>query len=114
MNELVQEVRLAIRSLARERSFTLPVLLTLTVCIAANAAVFAVVDSILLRPLPVPRSERLVFLYNSYPKAGVDEGDDSVPDYYDRRQLPAFADVALYQGAGRTLATRNGSERIFG
>ena len=114
MAELVQEVRVALRGMARDKKYALPVLLTLAVCVAANAAVFAVVSSVVLRPLPLPEPERLVWIANSYPGAGVIEADNGVPDYYDRRQLPTFAEVALFQTTGRTLGTREGAERVTG
>src|SRR5262245_4586472 len=97
MSELAAEIRIALRAMARDKAFALPVLLTLTLCLAANAVVFTVVDSVVLQPLPAPRPERLLWVANSYPKAGVVEADNSVPDYYDRRErIPAFAEVALY------------------
>ena len=114
MSELVHEVRVALRGMARDKKFALPVLLTLTVCVAANVAVFAVVSSVVLRPLPLPEPDRLVWIANSYPGAGVIEADNGVPDYYDRRELPAFSEVAIFQAAGRTLGTRDGAERVTG
>src|SRR5687768_16082766 len=114
MSELLHEVRVALRGMVRDKKFALPVLLTLTVCVAANVAVFAVVSSVVLRPLPLPEPERLVWIANSYPGAGVVEADNGVPDYYDRRELPAFSEVALFQTSGRTLGTRDGVERVNG
>jgi predicted permease len=115
MSELLGEIRIALRAMARDKSFALPVLVTLTLCLAANAVVFTVVDSVVLRPLPVAQPERLVWVVNSYPKAGVVEADNSVPDYFDRRErVPAFAEVALYNQTGRTLGTRDGVERVTG
>ncbi len=90
-------------------------LLTLTVCIAANAAVFTAVQRVLLQPLPFPNAESLVWITNSYPKAGVMEAANAVPDYYDRKEaVPAFEDVALYVRTGRTLGLQQGSQRVTG
>jgi predicted permease len=115
MTEIVREIRIAMRGMARDKTFALPVLLTLVVCIAANAAVFSVVHSVLLAPLPVPEPERLVWVANSYPKAGVEEADNGVPDYFDRREhVAAFEEVAIYRDVGRTLGTKDGAERISG
>jgi predicted permease len=115
MAELVSEMRIALRAMGRDKTFALPVLLTLTLCLAANATMFTVVHSVLLRPLRVPEPERLVWVSNSYPNAGVPEAENSVPDYFDRRErVPAFAEVALYDEVGRTLGTRQGAERVTG
>ncbi len=115
MSELAHEVRIAWRAIWRDKTFALPVLLTLTLCLAANATVFTVVHSVVLRPLPLRDPERLVWVANSYPKAGVVDADNSVPDYYDRQKgAPAFEDVALFRTTGRTLGTRDGAERVTG
>jgi len=112
---IVREVRYALRGLRREKAFALPVLLTLTLCIAANAAVFTVVQRVLLRPLPLPDAGSLVWVTNSYPKAGVLEAANAVPDYYDRKEsVSAFDDVALYVRTGRTLGLERGVERVTG
>src|SRR5579863_1203454 len=72
MDELVRELRYAIRLLRKTPGFTITALLTLAICLGANLTIFAVMDSILLRPLPFPDPGRLVTMFNSYPKAGVD------------------------------------------
>ena len=67
MDRALQDLKFAIRFLWRDRSFALTTLLTLAVCIGANAAIFAVINSVLLRPLPVPEPAQLVRIFNSYP-----------------------------------------------
>jgi predicted permease len=115
MERLAQDIRYAIRILFRDRAFSATALLTLAVCIGANAAIFAVVNSVLLRPLPVPGADRLVHLYNSYPKAGVIRASSGVPDYYDRlRETDAFEELALYQQRGVTIGGQGSVERLTG
>jgi putative ABC transport system permease protein len=115
MPDIADEVRVALRGMSRDKAYALPVLLTLTLCIAANAAVFTVVQSVVLRPLPLPRPERLVWITNSYPKVGVIEAGNSPPDYYDRKQaVHAFEEMALYRTIGRTLGSQEGAERATG
>ena len=115
MERLLQDIRFASRLLLRDRAFSLTILLTLAVCIAANAAIFAVVNSVLLRPLPVPEAERLVLLYNSYPRAGVAKASSGVPDYYDRlAQTDVFEELALYQFRGLTVGGEGRAERLTG
>jgi putative ABC transport system permease protein len=73
MESLTREMKMAIRSLARSRSYGLAVLVTLSACIAVNVAIFAIVNSVLLQPLPVPNAQEIVLMSNRYPKAGVGE-----------------------------------------
>ncbi len=113
MSSLLHDIRYAGRVLAREKTFAATVILTLGLCIGANAAIFTVVNAVLLRPLPFAGADRLVWVANSYPGAGVVEADNSVPDYYDRKRgVDAFEDVGLYREQGRTVGTAGGAERM--
>ncbi|MEX1128882.1 MAG: ABC transporter permease [Vicinamibacterales bacterium] len=115
MERFRQDLRFAVRVLVKDRAFTVTTLLTLALCIGANAAIFAIVHSVLLRPLPSPDAERLVLLYNSYPKAGVARGSSGVPDYYDRlRETDVFEELALYQQRGVTIGGEGSAERLLG
>src|SRR5215471_6270592 len=110
-----QDVRFARRLLWKDRGFATTAILTLAVCIGANAAIFAVVNSILLEPLPVPHGEQLVYMFNSYPGAGVaqTEGSNGVPDYYDRlRETNVFQEQALYRIGGTTVGGESEPERV--
>lgn len=71
-DEFRREVSYAARLVRKTPGFTATALLTLAVCLGANLTIFAVIDSILLRPLPFPAPDRLVTIFNSYPKAGVE------------------------------------------
>ena len=62
MNSLLQEVRLAVRSLVKRPGFALVAILTLALGIGASTAIFSVLDAVLLRPLPYPNQERIVEL----------------------------------------------------
>ena len=115
MERLGQDLRFAVRLLFRDRAFTITTLLTLAICIGANAAIFAVVNSVLLRPLPVPEADRLVLLNNSYPKAGVVKASTGVPDYYDRlREMDVWEELTLFNQRGVTIGSENGAERVQG
>jgi predicted permease len=97
--ELVLDIRWGCRMLRKAPAFTLAVGTTLAVCLGANAALFAVVDHVLLRPLPVPAPDRIVITGNRYPKAGVDSGySTSAADYVDRlRETDVFEEQALFK-----------------
>lgn len=98
MDTLFRDVRHALRRLAKSPGFTTTAIVTLALCLGANLAIFAVVDAVLLRPLPFLDSGRLVSVFNGYPRAGVPRAGASIPNYYDRRHgIAAFASVAIYQ-----------------
>lgn len=106
-------LRHTIRLLLKDRSFTITALLTLALCIGANTAIFSVVRSVLLRPLPVPDAERLVLVYNSYPNAGAERGGAAVPDYFDRlRDVKALDVQSMFRRSGVTLGAEGGAERL--
>jgi predicted permease len=115
MERLLQDLRFAARVLWKDRGFAITALLTLGACIGANAAIFAIVNSVLLRPLPVPGADRLVILYNSYPRAGVERASTGVPDYYDRlKETDVFEEQALYQLRGQTIGGEADPQRLTG
>jgi predicted permease len=114
MSALLQDLRYAIRLLLGHKGFTAAALLTLAVCIGANAAIFSVINAVLIKPLPFEGSDRLVTIYNSYPRAGLERGGAAVPDYYDRQELPALQDVAMLQSRGMTIGESGRPERRIG
>lgn len=65
MEELWRDVRFSARTLAKAPAFTLIAVATLALGIGVNTAIFSVINAILLRPLPYPQAERLVFLTGS-------------------------------------------------
>ncbi len=103
------------RSLRRDRSFTLAAAGTLALCLAANTAVFAVVDAVLLRAVDVPEGDRLVQLGNSYPGAGASAnagGNSGVPDYFDRlTAVRALPEQALFDARGVSVGDSS-AERL--
>ena len=111
-DELIRQLRHAARLLRKTPRFTATALATVAVCLGANLTIFAVVDSILLRPLPFPEAGRLVTVFNTYPKAGVDRDGSSVANYYERRgKIPAFAGVAMYSYGTAVLGEAGSTER---
>ena len=91
------DLRHSLRGLMRERAFTATVLTIFALCVAANVAIFSVVNAILLKPLPFPGAKGIYTVYDSYPKAGFD-GGISVPHYLERsREVSAFAESAAYR-----------------
>ncbi len=93
----MNNLRFAFRQLRKAPAFTLTALATVAICLGANLAIFAVINSILLRPLPFPQSDRLVTIFNTYPKAGVENDGSSITNYYERRgNIPAFSSLSIF------------------
>jgi len=102
----MQDLRYACRTLRNQPIFTLVAILTLALGIGANTAIFSLIYQTLLRPLPFPAADRLVFVWNSYRGINLDKASVSIPDYIDRRtQAPAIEDATLL-----TMRTANLNE----
>jgi predicted permease len=100
----MNDFRFAFRQLRKSPAFTATALATVAICLGANLAIFAVIDSILLRPLPFPQSDRLVTIFNTYPKAGVENDGSSITNYYERRgNIPAFSSLSMYMERAETV-----------
>src|SRR5687768_8475326 len=84
-DELAQDVGFALRILRRAPGFTAVVVGTLALGIGANTAVFSVVRSVLLRPLPFPEDERLAVVRHRAPSVNVDNFPSSAPEYVEYR-----------------------------
>ena len=112
---MLSDLRYALRSLAKTPGFAAIAIATLALCIGANSAIFSVVNAVLLKPYPWPNSERLVYVYNTYPLMGLPNAGISIPDYLDRREgVPSFADTAMFSNQSYNLASDGEPERIVG
>jgi len=113
MEKVLRELRLAARSLRRNKGFAAGVTVTLSACIAVNVAIFAIVNSVLLRPLPVPNAQDIVLMSNHYPKAGAGALEwSSSGDYYDRRdQVTALPEQAEFRFSDQNIEINGAPER---
>jgi predicted permease len=94
----MNDLRFALRQLRYAPAFTVTALATIAIGLGANLAMFAVIDAILLRSLPFPESDRLVAIFNTYPKAGVERAGSSLTNYYERRgNIPAFSSLSIFR-----------------
>jgi len=101
---MIADLKFALRQLRKAPAFTVTAVATVAICLGANLAIFAAIDSILLRPLPFPQSDRLVTIFNTYPKAGVDNDGASITNYYERRgNIPAFSSLSMYMERAETV-----------
>ncbi|MBP7571078.1 MAG: ABC transporter permease [Acidobacteria bacterium] len=107
----MQEIRQAIRALSSRPSLVVVSVLTLALGIGGTTAVFSVVDAVLLRPLPFPRSDRLVSLTESSPN--LKTLSVSWQNYVDwRDQSRSFESVAAYRSLNVTITGEGEPERV--
>jgi putative ABC transport system permease protein len=108
--EIGREIRFALRSLRRQPGFALVAILTLSLGIGANTAIFTVVDGVLLRSLPYPDSERIVALWETGPKGG--KAHVSKLNFLDwKSQSRSFSSMAAYSGVWGGPETVTGGTR---
>jgi predicted permease len=105
LETILQDLRYGLRGIRRSPSFSLVVILTLALGIGANTAIFSVVYSVLLKPLPYPDAERLVRLGESDPRA---QGISVTWINYQhwRKDNHTFEDLAGFESARLTLTGR--------
>ena len=110
------DFRVGLRLLFKDKAFTFTAAATLAMCIGANTALFSVVHNVLLRPLPVPDSDRIMLMSNLYPGAGAESlGSSGVPDFYDRiRDVKVLEDQALYNSRTMALDQSGTPVRVHG
>ena len=100
---MLQDIRQALRSLAKRPSSAILTVVVFALAIGANTTVFSVFNGFFLRPMPFP-DDRLVMIYGSAPKGGVDDVGMQVGGYLDlRTQVPALEEAAIFTQADRTL-----------
>jgi putative ABC transport system permease protein len=109
----MQDIRFALRQLLKSPGFTAAAVITLALGIGANAAIFSVVNSVLLRPLPYKNPDRLWVLLATHQSAELDSGWLSMEDYLDyKEQATSFEQLAAYSAVSRDLTGNGDPERI--
>ena len=110
-----QDLRYAVRSLAKNKGFTAVAVLTLALGIGANTAIFSVVNAAILRPLPFPDASRLVVLWGNVKRVVVERRGASYPDFNDwRDQSRSFDAMAAFNPNAFALTGVDSPERISG
>ena len=109
---LWQDIRYGARMLLKNPGITIIVIIALALGIGANTAIFSVVNAVLIRPLPYPESERLVFLNEKSPV--LDEMSISYPNFLDwREHNQSFEKIGVYNRGSYNLTGTGDPERII-
>src|SRR5690349_16436635 len=102
--EVPRDVRYALRSVRHSPAFALTAIATLALAIAANTAMFSVINAVLLRPLPFRSPDQLAMLWTEDPAQHLREGRSSLWDVAQwRRQSQAFAGMATFDSVSMLL-----------
>lgn len=113
MQNLFSDLIKAMRQWRARPGLWAAIIITLALGIGANTAVFSVVHSVLLRPLPFPDADRLVMVYNTYPKIDLKFAGTSIPDYLDRKEgAPSLEDLAMLNEQSLSLTLGDVPERL--
>jgi putative ABC transport system permease protein len=112
---MLSDFKYALRMLAKSPAFTTIAVLTLALGIGANSAIFSVVDTVLLRPLPFPKSHELVAVWGTVSHTGGEKETDSFPNYVDLRdQSQTLDSLTAYTRAAAVLTETEESREILG
>jgi putative ABC transport system permease protein len=113
MTMLAQNIRFALRTLRRNRLFATFAILTLGLGIGANAAIFSVIDGVLLKPLPYASGERLVVINHSTQRAGRPNASVAIKELYDyREKAETFDALVEYHQMNFDLLRKGNPDRV--
>src|SRR5262249_16913294 len=104
MNTLLHDIRYGARMLLKHKGFSAVAIIALGLGIGANTAIFSLVNGVLLRPLPFPDAQRIVYFEGKNPAAGITESNISYLDFTDwSQQTDLFKNTAAYWTGGVNL-----------
>ena len=113
MENLIKDLRYAVRSFLKRPGFLVIAISTLALGIGATTAMFTVVNSVLLRPLQFPESERIVVLEGINPQQGITLSNVSLPDIDDwQKQSQSFEQIAAFVSSGLLMTIGDETERV--
>src|SRR5215213_3347534 len=112
LETLLQDSRYGMRMLRKYPGFALTVIITLGLGIGANAAIFSVVNAVVLAPLPYGQPDRLIRLWETNPSGGLTEVAVSVPNFQDWQQQSVFEQLAGSENATFNLTGSGEPQRV--
>src|ERR1041384_7951601 len=108
---IIKDILYGIRSLVKHPAFTVIAVITLSLGIGANTAIFSVVNAVLLRPLPFADPERIVWLWDTGPQLPI--MPTSLPEFLDwKAQNRSFEYVAAFQSGNSFVDAGDGTEDV--
>jgi len=115
MLTLLRDFCYSLRTLRKAPGFTIVALLVLALGIGANTAIFSVVNSVVLRPLPYPGADRLALIWETDLKDGVKREGPSAPNFLDwKEQSQSFEDMSLLEVGTGTVTGEGEPEQVTG
>src|SRR5262245_14549919 len=113
MQNLLQDIRYALRMLLKKPGFTVVAVITLALGIGANTAIFSVVNGVLLRPLPYKEPDRLVRIYSEFPTMNLRKFWISVPEYLDiQKEASSWDSIGAWSANGVNIETTGEPIRV--
>jgi putative ABC transport system permease protein len=113
LDQLLNDLRFGVRTLAKNRGFALLAIVTLGLGIGANTAIFSVIHGVLLKPLPYADSDRLVLIRQSAPLIGRDDVNVSIKEFFTYRdQAQAFNGLVEFHQMNFDLLKRGEPDRV--
>jgi predicted permease len=110
---MMQDLVYAFRQLRKSPAYAIVTVLTLALGIGANSAIFSVVNGVLLKPLPYPDPDRLVFITSQFPALGFDQFWVSAPEFIEfRERNKSFEEVGAYRAGAVNLGTEDQPRRV--
>src|ERR1700758_591375 len=104
MTTFLHDIRYGFRMLLKNPGFTAVAIIALALGIGANTAIFSLVNGVLLRPLPFPDAERIIYIEGKNSQAGITDSNISFLDFTDwSQQTDLFASTAAYWTASSNL-----------
>lgn len=113
MDSLIKDIRYCVKGLLKRPGFTAVTILTLALAIGANAAIFSLVNAVLLRPLPLPEADRLVTIWERYADRHRERSEAAIGTYNDwRSQQSTLEDVAALAGQSLNITGDGEPEKV--
>jgi putative ABC transport system permease protein len=109
----VRDLRHGVRSLRRTPGFAAIAVITIALGIGATSAIFSVINTVALTPLPYPASDRLVFITSQFPTLGFEKFWVSPPEYFElRERARSYSDIAAYRTGAVNVSESARPERV--